>query len=47
MFGIYSSREEEDIGDMLQSNYLIIKDRNYPTESGKIVKWEDTNDTTR
>lgn len=32
----------EDVGDMLYSNYLIIKDRNYPTEYGSIAAWEDT-----
>lgn len=37
----------EDIGDMVRSNYIIIQDRNYPTENGRIVKWQDLNDTTR
>lgn len=32
----------EDVGDMLYSNYLIIKDRNYPNEYGSIMSWEDT-----
>lgn len=33
---------EEDVGDMLRSNYIIIQDRNYPDEFGKIVGWSDT-----
>lgn len=33
---------EEDVGDMLNSNYLIIKERNYPNENGKIVRWADS-----
>ena len=32
----------EDVGDMLRSNNIIIRERNYPTESGKIKSWEDT-----
>jgi hypothetical protein len=28
---------------MLRSNYIIIRDRNYPTELGSIVKWEENN----
>ena len=32
--------KKEDIGDMIRSNYLIIKDRNYPTVNGRIIKWE-------
>lgn len=31
----------EDVGDMLYSNYLIIRERNYPTESGHIASWTD------
>ena len=30
----------EDVGDMLQSNYIIIQDRNYPTAAGKIHGWQ-------
>ena len=33
---------EEDVGDMLRSNYIIIQDRNYPTVDGKIVGWQNT-----
>lgn len=29
----------EDVGDMLRSNYIIIQDRNYPTNYGKIEAW--------
>lgn len=38
---------EEDVGDMIRSNYLKIEDRNYPNENGQIVAWEDTNDITK
>ena len=38
---------EEDIGDMIRSNYLIIEDQNQPTEDGHIKAWEDISDTTR
>ena len=31
----------EDVGDMLESNYLTIRDRNYPDNHGKIVAWND------
>lgn len=31
----------EDVGDMLYSNYLIIRDRNYPTSYGNIAAWTD------
>lgn len=37
---IYKS-VEEDVGDMLRSNYLIIRDRNYPTEDGSITQWTE------
>ena len=33
---------EEDVGDMLRSNYIIIQDKNYPNSNGKIVGWQDT-----
>lgn len=38
---------EEDVGDMLRSNYIIIQDRNYPTEFGKIESWDNTNEITK
>lgn len=38
---------EEDVGDMICSNYLIIEDQNYPTEDGHIKAWEGTSDATR
>ncbi len=38
---------EEDVGDMLRSNYIIIQDRNYPTELGKIESWSNTNEITK
>ena len=31
----------EDVGDMLKSNYIIIQDRNYPTDEGKVKKWQN------
>ena len=34
----------ENVGDMLLSNYIIIRDRNYPTEAGKIKHWEESLD---
>lgn len=37
----------EDVGDMLRSNYIVIRDRNYPTADGFITAWEDYDDTTR
>ena len=39
-YGTVVTDVEEDIGDMIRSNYLIIKDRNYATTNGRIVKWE-------
>ena len=32
----------EDVGDMVQSNNIVIRDRNYPNASGKVVKWMPT-----
>ena len=34
-----SSNQKEDVGDMLRSNYIILQDRNYPTENGTIESW--------
>ena len=31
---------KENVGDMLRSNYLVIRDRNFPTESGIIKGWQ-------
>jgi len=45
--GINDTRKEEDVGDMIRSNYLIIEDQNQPTENGNIVAWGDSNDKTR
>ena len=39
--------QTEDVGDMLRSNYIIIRDRNYPTADGFITAWENYNDTTK
>lgn len=42
-FGTFlSTPVEEDVGDMLKSNYIIIQDRNYPTAQGKIAAWTNT-----
>lgn len=30
---------EEDVGDMLRSNYIILRDRNHPTIDGYISEW--------
>lgn len=38
---------EEDVGDMIRSNYLLIEDQNQPTDDGHIVAWANTNETTR
>ena len=35
----WEDAKKEDIGDMIRSNYLTIKDRNYFTNSGRVVKW--------
>lgn len=39
-YGEESDLMKEDIGDMIRSNYLTVKERNYPTENGRIVKWQ-------
>ena len=36
---IFKENIEEDVGDMLRSNYIIIRDRNYPNENGRISAW--------
>ena len=40
---VISNAVTEDVGDMLLSNYIIIRDRNYPTEQGTIVAWTSDN----
>ena len=42
-WGTNSNSMEEDVGDMLQSNYIILQDRNRATASGKIVAWHNDN----
>ncbi len=37
----------ENIQDMLLSNNLIIKDRNFPDNSGNIIRWQGSNNTTK
>lgn len=34
---------EENVGDMVRSNYLVIEDRNYPTANGYIAQWTSAN----
>lgn len=41
-YGTLVRNSKEDVGDMLYSNYIIIRERNYPTASGKVVAWEDS-----
>lgn len=38
---------EEDVGDMIKSNYLKIEDRNYPNENGQIVAWSDQDELSK
>lgn len=38
---------EEDVGDMIYSNYLIIEDRNYPTKEGNVVAWTPSSEETK
>jgi hypothetical protein len=33
---------KEDVGDMVKSKYLILKERNFPNDDGEIVAWEDS-----
>lgn len=32
---------EEDVGDMLRSNYIILRDRNHPTIDGYVSEWTE------
>lgn len=32
---------KEDVGDMLNSNYIILRDRNHPTADGYITEWHE------
>lgn len=38
-----SITKEEDVGDMLRSNYIILRDRNMPTEDGFVTDWTSEN----
>lgn len=38
---ILNTPREEDVGDMLKSNYITISDRNYATSSGEIHAWNE------
>jgi ribosomal protein L4 len=46
-FGINSVVQKEDVGDMLRSNHIIIRDRNYPNTDGRLVTWSNVNDVTK
>lgn len=37
----------DDAGDMLLTNNIIIRERNYPNENGRFLHWENLNETTR
>ena len=39
--------DEKEAFRFFDSYYIIITDRNYPTDGGKVVNWRDDNDTTR
>ena len=36
-------QREEDVGDMLRSNYIILRDRNIPTDEGYVTEWNSQN----
>ena len=38
---------EENIGDMVKSDYLVLEERNYPDADGWIRPWSSSNETTR
>lgn len=38
---------EEDVGDMVKSNYLVLEDRNFPTKDGRIVGYNDIDEQNR
>ena len=40
-WGTNSGTVEEDVGDMLLSNYIILQDRNKANASGKVVAWHN------
>ena len=44
-FGITESTE--DVGDMLLSNFLVIRERNQPASGNAIQSWQDTSTTTK
>lgn len=46
-FGQVLENQIEDVGDMLRSNYIIITERNYWSDSGKVVAWKNDNDQTK
>lgn len=39
--------KEEDVGDMLRSNYIIIRDRNRATVSGRVSQWNGSTEEGR
>ena len=40
-YGTIVENAQEDVGDMLYSNYIVIRERNYPTVNGQVVAWRD------
>lgn len=42
-----SEEKKEEVGDMIRSNYLLIEDRNYPTDDGYIVAWSDESEAAK
>lgn len=40
-YGSIEQNQKEDVGDMLYSNYIVIRERNYPTADGQVVAWRD------
>lgn len=46
-WGVVDSTSEEDIGDIIRSDYLTITDRNYPNDRGQIVAWSDDTEVTK
>lgn len=37
----YTNAKKEDVGDMIKSNYLLLRDRNYLNKNGQIVGYRD------
>jgi len=46
-YGLNENFREEDVGDMLRSNHIIIRDRNYATDNGRIMNWSGATEKTK